>query len=299
MTGRERRRRWPRCKADRDFIGRLRAAKTRLETGFVAIDPASGEIRAWVGSRDFQRDQFDHVAQAARQPGSTFKPIVYGAALEKGFSPERTYQDAPLKIVAADGSVWQPTDMSGSTGGPMSLRQGLIHSKNTITAQVGQEVGLPAIISLARALGVNQSKLEAVPSLVLGTSPVTLLEMVSAYASIADSGQYRQPVFIRSITDRKGRVLAQFSQRAEARDERAGGGRTDRHHARRGQPGHRQRGARALRPRGRSGRQDRHHAKQYRRLVHPDASEPGGRLLGRLQRCARHDAQQLLGPGRA
>ena len=198
-------------KADRDFVGRLRAAKTRLETGFVAIDPASGEIRAWVGSRDFQRDQFDHVAQAARQPGSTFKPIVYGAALEKGFSPERTYQDAPLKIIAADGSVWQPTDMSGSTGGPMSLRQGLIHSKNTITAQVGQEVGLPAIISLARALGVNQSKLEAVPSLVLGTSPVTLLEMVSAYASIADSGRYRQPVFIRSIKDRKGRVLAQFS----------------------------------------------------------------------------------------
>ncbi len=198
-------------KADRDFIARLHAAKTRLETGFVALDPTSGEIRAWVGSRDFQRDQFDHVAQAERQPGSTFKPIVYGAALEKGFSPERTYQDAPMKIVAADGTVWQPTDMSGSSGGPMSLRQGLIYSKNTITAQVMQDVGLPAIISLARALGVNRSKLESVPSLVLGTSPVTLLEMVSAYATLADQGQYRQPVFIRSITDRKGRVLAQFS----------------------------------------------------------------------------------------
>lgn len=198
-------------KADRAFIARLHAAKTRLETGFVAIDPRSGEIRAWVGSRDFQRDQFDHVAQAERQPGSTFKPIVYGAALEQGLSPDRSYQDAPMKIVAADGSVWQPTDMSGSSGGPMSLRQGLIYSKNTITAQVMQDVGLPSIIRLARALGVKQSKLDPVPSLVLGTSPVTLLEMVSTYASIADQGQYRQPVFVRSITDRKGRVVAQFS----------------------------------------------------------------------------------------
>lgn len=198
-------------KADRAFVGRLRAAKTRLETGFVAIDPASGEIRAWVGSRDFRQDQFDHVAQAARQPGSTFKPIVYGAALEQGISPEHRYRDAAMDITAADGSVWRPTDMAGSSGGPMSLRDGLIYSKNTITAQVGQEVGLAPIIRLARALGINQSKLQPVPSLVLGTSPVTLLEMVSAYASIADQGQYRQPVFIRSISDRKGRVLAQFS----------------------------------------------------------------------------------------
>jgi cell division protein FtsI/penicillin-binding protein 2 len=78
-----------RLKADRAFMRKLREAKSRLEAGFVAIDPTSGEVKAWVGSRDFQRDQFDHVAQAARQPGSTFKPIVYGAALEKGIPPEQ------------------------------------------------------------------------------------------------------------------------------------------------------------------------------------------------------------------
>nr|WP_081801487.1 transglycosylase domain-containing protein [Herminiimonas sp. CN] len=201
--------------ADRSFIARLRAAKTRLEAGFVALDPNSGEVRAWVGSRDFERDQFDHVAQAERQPGSTFKPIVYGAALEKGLRPDRPYRDSVIDIRAADGSVWRPTDMSGSSGKTMTLRQGLIYSKNTITAQVMQDVGLPAIVKLARAVGIKQSKLAQVPSLALGTSPVTLLEMVSAYSTIAAQGEYRQPVFIKSISDRNGKVLASFDTKSQ------------------------------------------------------------------------------------
>ncbi|SFM61218.1 penicillin-binding protein 1A [Rugamonas rubra] len=207
-----------RLKADRQFIAQLHAAKTRLEAGMVALDPASGQIKAWVGSRNFQREQFDHVSQAARQPGSTFKPIVYGAALEKGFLPERPYRDAVLDIKAADGSVWRPTDMSGSTGNMMTMRDGLVYSKNTITAQVMQDVGLPPIVKLARGLGVRQSKLASVPSLALGTSPVTLLEMVNAYASIAAEGEYRKPVFVTSITDRSGKVIANFEA---AKPERA------------------------------------------------------------------------------
>ena len=200
-----------RLKADRNFIAVLRAAKSRLEAGFVALDPASGEVKAWVGSRDFQREQFDHVAQAERQPGSTFKPMVYGAALEKGLAPERPYRDAVMSIKAGDGKLWRPTDMSGTTGNQMTMRDGLVFSKNTITAQVMQDVGLPGIISLARALGVNQSKLQAVPSLALGTSPVTLLEMVNAYASIAAQGDYRKPMFVTHITDRDGKEIARFS----------------------------------------------------------------------------------------
>lgn len=201
-----------RLKADDKFIAQLRAAKTRLEAGFVALDPATGEVKAWIGSRDFEREQFDHVVQAARQPGSTFKPIVYGAALEKGLRPDRPYQDSVLDIRAADGSVWRPTDMSGSSGKSMTLRDGLVYSKNTITAQVMQDVGLPSIIKLARAAGINQSKLEAVPSLALGTSPVTLLEMVSAYSTIAAQGTYRKPLFIKRITDRNGKLLAEFGE---------------------------------------------------------------------------------------
>ncbi len=200
-----------RLKADRTFITQLRDAKTRLEAGFVALDPGTGEVRAWVGSRDFQREQFDHVVQAERQPGSTFKPIVYGAALEKGLRPDHQYRDSVVDIRAGDGTVWRPTDMSGASGNNMTLSDGLVYSKNTITAQVMRDVGLPSIIKLARAVGVNQSKLAAVPSLALGTSPVTLLEMVTAYSTIAAEGQYRKPVFVKRITDRNGKVIAEFN----------------------------------------------------------------------------------------
>ena len=199
-----------RLKQDFRFMTRLRGNKTRLEAGFVAMDPGSGDIKAWIGSRDFDVDQFDHVAQAERQPGSTFKPIVYGAALELGLRPDRAYQDGPVEIVAPDGSIWKPTDMSGNSGRFMSMREGLVYSKNTITAQVMEEAGLPNIIHLARAIGIKQSRLDPVPSLALGTSPVTLLEMTNAYATIAAAGEYRKPVAVKRILDRNGNVLAQF-----------------------------------------------------------------------------------------
>jgi penicillin-binding protein 1A len=198
-------------KSSRDFMTQLRAAKTRLEAGFLAMDPNTGEVRAWIGSRDFDRDQFDHVAQAERQPGSTFKPIVYAAALEQGMPFDKPYEDGPVEIRSVDGSIWRPTDMSGTSGRMMTLRDGLVYSKNTITARVMQDVGLPSIIELAKSVGVTQSKLDPVPSLSLGTSPVTLMEMVSAYSTIAKVGEYHKPVVVRRITDRNGRVLAEFS----------------------------------------------------------------------------------------
>ena len=208
-------------KENEKFMAALRNNKTRLEAGFVAIDPQSGEVKAWVGSRDFNVDQFDHVAQAARQPGSTFKPIVYGAALEQGLSPNRTYRDIPIEIPLPDGRIWRPTDMTPASGRSVSMREGLIRSKNIITAQVMQDAGLPNIINLAHAVGIKQSRLDPVPSLALGTSPVTLLEMVSSYSSIAQSGEYHKPVFIKRIRDHEGNVLAEFNtevQRAMTED---------------------------------------------------------------------------------
>ena len=198
-------------KNNRAFIAKLRAEKTRLQAGFVAIDPTTGEVKAWVGSRDFKTDQFDHVAQARRQPGSTFKPFVYGAAFEHGMSPDKRFTDRAVELPLPDGSVWRPADQTAPTGRRMTAREGLIFSKNTITAQVMQEIGAKKTAELARKMGVNRSKLEEVPSLALGTSPVTPLEMVAAYSTLAARGEYRQPIFISRITDKHGTVLAEFA----------------------------------------------------------------------------------------
>ncbi|MCY7371726.1 MAG: transglycosylase domain-containing protein [Polaromonas sp.] len=186
-----------------------------LQAGFVALDPRSGAIRAWVGSRDFAQEQFDHVSQARRQPGSTFKPFVYGAAFMQGFSPADTLFDDPVSIRAANGSVWAPTDATPPSYQPTSLADGLAYSKNTITAQLMQQVGPARVGQLAQALGVRQSKLDLVPSLALGTSPVTLLEMVTAYGAIANAGNYRQPSLVLRVENRSGQLLERFESASE------------------------------------------------------------------------------------
>ncbi len=193
------------------FMAQLLADKTRLETGFVAIDPTNSHVKAWVGSRDFAVDQYDHVAQARRQPGSTFKSFVYGAALERGMSPDIRFTDMEVEIPMENGSVWKPTDMSAPSGRQMTLREGLAYSKNTITAQVMQEIGPKKVASFARKLGVNQSVLDPVPALALGSSPVTLLEMVSAYSTIASGGEFRKPILVSHIVDKGGKVLETFT----------------------------------------------------------------------------------------
>ena len=204
--------------ADRAFLQRLKADKTRVQAALMALDPRTGEVRAWVGSRDYVQDPFDHVAQARRQPGSTFKPFVYGAALARGAKPGDTLVDQSVEIRLPGGEVWQPSDETPPTGQPMALADALAYSKNTITAQLMQQVGPERVADLARAMGVRQSPLTPVPALALGTSPVTLREMVAAYGTIAGGGLYRAPVFVTRITDRDGHELARF---APARGERA------------------------------------------------------------------------------
>jgi penicillin-binding protein 1A len=196
---------------DAAFLQKLRTEKTRVQAGFLAQDPATGHVLAWVGSRDFAQDPFDHVQAARRQPGSTFKPFVYGAAFAAGASPNDTLMDSAVEIPLGGGRVWRPTDGRPPSDEPMTLGDGLAFSKNTITAQVMQQVGPARVAEVAKALGVRQSPLEEVPSLALGTSPVTLKEMVTAYSSIVNLGRYVEPVLITRIEDRDGKVLETFA----------------------------------------------------------------------------------------
>lgn len=186
-----------------------------LQAGFLALDPRDGAVRAWVGSRDFAQEQFDHVSQARRQPGSTFKPFVYGAAFMQGMSPSDTFMDEPVAISSPGSAVWTPSDVTPPSYQPTSLRNGLVYSKNTITAQLMQKVGPKSVGALAQAMGVRQSKLDLVPSLALGTSPVTLLEMVTAYGTLANGGTYYAPKLVLRVEDRNGQLLEQFASVAE------------------------------------------------------------------------------------
>ncbi|AOI87625.1 penicillin-binding protein [Burkholderia pseudomultivorans] len=196
--------------ANRAFMRALCERKTQVQAGFIAIDPRNGAIRAWVGSPDFGDEPFDHVQQARRQPGSTFKPFVYGAAFADGARPDDTYVDRDVAIPLGRHAVWRPTDADPPTGEPMTLRDALAQSNNRVTAQLMQREGAAKVAQLARAMGVRDSPLDAVPSLALGTSPVTLKEMVSAYGTIANRGVYVAPQMITHIEDRNGKVLAAF-----------------------------------------------------------------------------------------
>jgi penicillin-binding protein 1A len=197
--------------ADRAAMRAARLAKTRLEAGFIALDPRTGHVLAYVGSRDAAVDQYDHVGQALRQPGSTFKPFVYGAALFGGMRQDHTYFDEPPQVAMSDGTTWSPTDMSGATYEPLTLRQGLARSKNTITAQLMMDIGPQSVVSYARSLGIVKAPLQAVPSLALGTSPVTLLELANAYGTMAALGVRREARVISHITDRDGHEVARFT----------------------------------------------------------------------------------------
>ncbi|MFN3596540.1 MAG: transglycosylase domain-containing protein [Rubricoccaceae bacterium] len=197
-------------RADPDFMRRLRQAKTRLEIGLTAIDPRTGAVRVWVGGRDLARGGYDHVARAQRQPGSTFKPFVFARALEEGYTPEDRLRDTDVEILLTDGSTWRPSNAGTISGEEMTLRAALEQSTNTVAAQLVERVGPRDVARVARRMGVVQSRLEAVPSIALGTSEVTLLEMTSAFATIADEGRYRAPLVISRIEDREGNVLATF-----------------------------------------------------------------------------------------
>ncbi len=200
-----------RLRGNASFMDSLRTARMRLEVGFVALEPQTGFVRAWVGGRDHGIDQYDHVAQARRQPGSTFKAFVYTAAIDWGLRPDDPFRDVVRSYNDGGGRTWTPTNSGGgASGATLTLRQALTYSKNTVTAQITNKIGPGYVARIAHRMGIA-SPLREVPSLGLGTSEVTLLELVSAYGTLSDGGVHHAPIVVTRIEDRDGHVIADFA----------------------------------------------------------------------------------------
>ena len=194
-------------KSNTAFVDSVKHVYSRLQAGFVAMEPQNGMIRAWVGGANFAMSQYNYVSQAKRQPGSTFKPFVYATALANGYQQNDMFRDAKIEYhIPRTNQVWSPGNFGGESGRLMPLKDALANSKNTITSQLAVDLGPSRIADMARSMGI-QSELNEVPSLALGTSPVTLLEMVTAYTTLADQGRRHKPVFITRIEDSDGTVI--------------------------------------------------------------------------------------------
>lgn len=187
--------------------------KRFLQAGFMAMDPKTGHIKAWVGGIDHKYFKFDHVKQSKRQPGSTFKPFVYTAAIDNDFSPCHPVVDAPVtfSMPGQDPPTWTPDNASGRfSGNVMTIRQAMARSVNSITAFMMKQVGPQTVVNYARRMGID-SPLDPVPSLALGAGgDVSLYEMLGAYSTFVNKGVYTQPFYISRIEDQNGNVIQQF-----------------------------------------------------------------------------------------
>ena len=195
----------------KDEKGRYGVAQLpQAESAFVALDPRDGAVSALIGGFDFDRSKFNHVTQAQRQPGSAFKPFIYSAALEKGFSPATVVNDAPFFVPAerAGGEEWEPKNYDGKFDGPMRIRTALAKSKNLVTVRVLQAIGPQYAQDYIARFGFDPKQHPAYLTMGLGAGSVTPLQMASAYAVFANGGYRVNPYLISKITDSKGTTLS-------------------------------------------------------------------------------------------
>ena len=180
-----------------------------VEGALVAINPKDGSVRALVGGFDFAKNKFNHVIQAWRQPGSSFKPFIYSAALEKGFTPATIVNDGPLFFDAGvtGGQAWEPKNYDGTFEGPMSVRRGLAKSKNMVSIRILQSVGTRNAQEWVTKFGFDEDKHPAYLTMALGAGSVTPMQMATGYSVFANGGMRVQPHVITRVTDQKGKVL--------------------------------------------------------------------------------------------
>jgi len=189
-----------------------------VESAFVATDPSDGAIRALVGGFDFNRNKFNHVTQAWRQPGSSFKPFIYSASLERGLSPSTLINDAPITFDAGQtgGQAWEPKNYDSRYEGPMTMRRGLMKSKNMVSIRILHKIGARYGQEFASRFGFEPERNPPYLTLALGAGSTTPLQMAGAYSVFANGGYRVNPYLISKVTDADGKVLS------EARPDKAG-----------------------------------------------------------------------------
>jgi penicillin-binding protein 1A len=201
-------------KGERDTImtplDSIRYYKHFLQSGLMAMEPQTGNIKAWVGGINYKYFQYDHVGQGARQVGSTFKPFVYATAIEQlGMSPCDSILDGPFMIRKGEHNVtedWEPRNSDNKYRGMVTLKKALANSINTVSAKLIDKTGPEAVVELTHKLGVT-SEIPAQPSIALGAVEITVQDMVAAYSTFANQGVYVKPQFLRKIEDKSGLVL--------------------------------------------------------------------------------------------
>ena len=193
----------------------IRYYKSFLNTGMMSMTPQTGEVKAWVGGVNYKFFKYEHVKQARRQVGSTFKPFVYATAIDQlHYSPCYEMPNEPFTILKGKHGVtedWTPSNSSDEYGGMKTLKQALAESVNTVTARVIDRTGPESVISLADKLGVDTSNILPVAAIALGTPDISVYEMVSAYSTFANKGVYVKPYTIQRIEDKNGTILYQHT----------------------------------------------------------------------------------------
>jgi len=176
------------------------------------MDPHNGYIKAWVGGINYKHFKYDHVRQGKRQPGSSFKPVLYCAAMDNGRTPCTKILDRPVTVYNPETKTsWTPQNSDGYYSGELlTLRQAIARSINSVAVDLIQQLGPNKVVEYAKRLGIN-SKLDPVPALALGSSDVSLFEMIGAYSVFANKGQWTKPYYITRIEDKTGNVLRKFN----------------------------------------------------------------------------------------
>jgi penicillin-binding protein 1A len=184
-----------------------------VEAALVSLHPKDGAITALVGGFDFNRNKFNHVTQAWRQPGSSFKPFIYSAALEKGYTPATIIEDAPLSLAAeeAGGTAWEPQNYDGSTSGPVRMRTALTKSLNLVSVRILQGIGPYYARDYIRRFGFDPARHPPYLTMALGAGSVTPLQLAAAYGVFANGGFSVKPYLIDKVYDKEGRLLMQAS----------------------------------------------------------------------------------------